>query len=159
MDTDDAFPTDIPAFLRRPAESAPRAPLFGIGTARAAERPEPEDTGPGRRAVVVAAAAQPMPAREPGAGVEDFFAHSRAEIARRLDAAADRAPDDAPQTLEISLPAAVARALRERAEREGRDESAVVLVALRRMGVAETQERKDGARMPMPRRHRRRRRA
>jgi len=139
MSEDDAFLNSIPAFLRRPEESAPDAPLFGIGTAATGEDPAIE-----RDAATVA---------------DNFFTRSRAEIALRLDAAPDPEANDDSQRIEIALPATVAHALKARAERDGCDESVVVLAALRRMGMTDTGRRKDAPHTRIPRRHRRRRRA
>lgn len=156
MSDDDALLKSIPSFLRRPAEPWPESPLFGIGTGRAGDGGPPPAPGPEANIVALAPGRDRAAVGDPAAGAPDFFARSRAEIVRRLDAAPAPTAEDAPVTIEIALPAAVARALAARAARQGCDQSAVVLAALRGIGLADRASASEPA-APRTRRRRRRR--
>jgi len=141
MAEDDAFVKSIPAFLRRPAENWPETPLFGIGTGPTGENRGTGDANPDQDVIALTPDKSVAAEQKDATSAEDFFARSRAEIARRLDAESETEAHDELQTIEIILPATVARALEARAEREGCDESVVVLAALRRMGLPQAARR------------------
>jgi len=152
----DTFVNDIPTFLRRAEESCPDDPIFGIGNSvsedekfRKASSDEQivasnlyRNTVATRDAKVVNKDFSMISRREiirrmealfcigKTSATREQFGLSRPEIARRQDTIPESVTDNAPQLFTIELPGLVACALKARAERNGCDESAVVLEAL-----------------------------
>lgn len=153
----DDIPNGIPAFLRRPEERWPESPLFGIGAAQNGGGAAAVGRISGDSLVAFTGRAQPAAGYDDTAAADNAFARCRAVAARWQDADPESGADDGPQTLEIELPAPVARALAARARREGRTESAIVLAALHRTGLIAPARRRVVPQAQLPRRHRRRR--
>lgn len=153
----DDIPNGIPAFLRRPEERWPESPLFGIGTAQDGGGAATVGRISGDSLVSFTGRAQPAAGHDDAAAAHDVFARCRTVAACGQDTAPESGADDGPQTLEIELPAPVARAVAARARREGRTESAIVLAALHRTGLIAPTRRRAVPQAQLPRRHRRRR--
>ena len=153
----DDIPNGIPAFLRRPEERWPESPLFGIGTAQGGCGAATVSRISGDCLVAFTSRAEPTAGHDDAAAADDVSARSRAATARGQDTAPESGANDGAQTLEIELPAPVARALKARARHEGRTESAIVLAALRHTGLIAPTRRRAVPQAQLPRRHRRRR--